>query len=144
MAGSSHDFGVAMGMTVDRWIAAIALVACTHGSNGAGNDEDPIVIGLDRSECYGSCPAYSLAIHASGTVEYIGMASVKTTGLARGFLTAATMRTLAAEFDTAGFAALPEDLGRRRRARGPDRALGRHARRLSVASAKHRDAPARP
>jgi hypothetical protein len=91
-------------------IAAIGLAACARGPRLIDDEKDPVVIGLDRGACYGSCPAYSLVIHASGTVEYIGMSFVKQQGLRRGVLTAARMHDLVAAFDAAGFAALPADL----------------------------------
>lgn len=91
-------------------IAAIRLAACARGPRLIDDEKDPVVIGLDRTACNGSCPAYSLVIHASGTIEFIGMSDVKKQGLQRGMLTAAKLRDLVAAFDAANFAALPEDL----------------------------------
>ena len=53
------------------------------GSQAAGlaalSDDDlkTLTIRLERSQCYGSCPAYAVAIHGDGRVEYVGNKNVK-------------------------------------------------------------------
>lgn len=42
-------------------------------------DTDTLVT-IDRDECYGVCPAYSLSIAGDGTVKYVGRSYVKVKG----------------------------------------------------------------
>jgi hypothetical protein len=44
-------------------------------------------ITLERTECFGSCPAYKIILHADGTLTYIGKANVERIGtfVARGW-----------------------------------------------------------
>lgn len=62
-----------------------------------------VVFQLERGLCYGSCPSYSIAVHADGTVDYRGEAYVKEHGARTGKVDPATVQELAARFDAAGF-----------------------------------------
>ena len=42
--------------------------------------ENNVVITIERSRCYGYCPAYSAQIHADGEVVYVGKSDVKEMG----------------------------------------------------------------
>jgi hypothetical protein len=44
------------------------------------HDWNSLRITLNRSGCYGSCPAYAVEIHGDGTVLYDGKANVRTKG----------------------------------------------------------------
>ena len=39
-------------------------------------DWDSLVVTLERSGCYGDCPAYTVAIHGDGKIEFHGNAHV--------------------------------------------------------------------
>src|SRR5712691_7505714 len=53
-----------------------ALLAC--GTFGVRAQEQPqVVITLERTMCYGTCPAYTLRITGDGSVEYEGMRYVR-------------------------------------------------------------------
>src|SRR5258708_6582282 len=42
-------------------------------SNLTDNELNQIVVRLERTGCYGNCPAYKLTIHGDGRVEYEGV-----------------------------------------------------------------------
>jgi len=44
------------------------------------DDITTLVVRLQRTRCYGICPAYKLTIHGDGKVEYEGLKYVKETG----------------------------------------------------------------
>lgn len=58
----------------------ILLCALPAVAQVAQRCEDDIVITIQRSSCYGSCPIYSAKIYADGRVLYVGKEFVKETG----------------------------------------------------------------
>lgn len=60
---------VAAGLAVG--IAFVVLFSTIKLPSGVGN-VDGAVITMERTMCFGTCPAHSLAIHANGTVNYEG------------------------------------------------------------------------
>jgi hypothetical protein len=57
------------------------------------------VITLERTQCYGDCPVYKLAIFADGKVLYEGKEFVKRKGKAEGRITRAALEDLVGEFN---------------------------------------------
>jgi len=51
-------------------IAAATSLSC-HRAVGP-KDPQSVSIGLERTRCYGYCPAYSVTIHGDGSVKYFG------------------------------------------------------------------------
>ncbi len=41
-------------------------------SSLSDNELKTVVIRLERTSCYGNCPAYSVTIHGDGRIEYAG------------------------------------------------------------------------
>ena len=68
---------VAAGLAVG--IAFVVLFSTIKLPSGVGN-VDGAVITMERTMCFGTCPAHSLAIHGNGTVNYEGFAFVAVTG----------------------------------------------------------------
>ena len=76
---------------VTIFAAGFSYLAVKSGSSH-GRDDSPdlsslsdadlkaITIQMERIGCFGSCPAYTLAIHGDGRVEYDGKAHVKEIG----------------------------------------------------------------
>jgi len=63
----------------------VALSRCGLADGGASRSIDSTVDGdtritLERGECYGSCPVYSLSIAGDGTVSYFGEMYVNVKG----------------------------------------------------------------
>jgi hypothetical protein len=55
---------------------------------------DRVEITLERTQCFGTCPAYSLRILGDGTVEYIGREYVRIKGTASSRISAAAVQGL--------------------------------------------------
>jgi hypothetical protein len=65
------------------FMANVALIG--HASHSAamharGRDMNDVVITLERYECYGECPVYSVSIRGDGTVIYRGKKFVRVKG----------------------------------------------------------------
>src|SRR5437870_4342049 len=72
-------------------------------------DVKTLTVQLERTACYGNCPAYSVTIHGDGRVEYNGKTHVKEKGLREGRVEADQIKSLLNEFATAKFFTLSED-----------------------------------
>ncbi len=74
-------------------------------------DLKTVTVRLERSRCYGTCPAYTVMIHGDGRVEYVGKNYVKTTGSQESQIQPEKIRSLLSEFENAKFLSL-EDYSR--------------------------------
>lgn len=70
-------------------------------------DLKTLTVRLERTGCFGTCPAYTITIHGDGQVEYNGKGHVKQTGTQTGRVEIDTIKSLAAQFDRAKFWAIP-------------------------------------
>jgi hypothetical protein len=66
-------------------------------------DLSNVEIQLERTECYGWCPNYSVIIKGDGRVRYTGRSFVVTVGEREGTLPEATIRELVERFERARF-----------------------------------------
>lgn len=66
-------------------------------------------IRLDRTECYGSCPNYSVVISGNGHVRYIGRTFVKVVGDAEGTLPEGAVQKFVDEFGRVKFVDLGDE-----------------------------------
>ena len=66
------------------------------------------VITLERTVCFGTCPAYKLTIFSDGVVQYEGKRYVKKVGLAYGRISRAKLNALVLEFQNIYYFNLPE------------------------------------
>jgi hypothetical protein len=73
------------------------------------NDMKTLTVRLERTACYGSCPAYTVTIHGDGRVEYEGKMHVKEQGPHEGRVEPGQIKSLLNEFATAKFLTLSED-----------------------------------
>ena len=78
---------------------------------GSLSDADlkTLTIRMERTGCFGDCPAYTVIIHGDGRVEYNGKANVKEKGAREGRVGADAIRALVNEFAKAKFFTLSED-----------------------------------
>lgn len=72
----------------------------------AESDLKDVVISLERTGCYGDCPAYKVTIYGDGRVEYEGKKDVKVKGKKRGSLKPADLRGIVSAFDKANYFAI--------------------------------------
>ena len=69
------------------------------------------VITLERTICFGSCPAYKISIYGDGLVIYEGKDFVKTKGDADGRITREQVQQLVREFEKIDYLKLDDDYG---------------------------------
>src|SRR2546430_14613651 len=73
----------------------------------SNSNDDSIT--LERTVCFGSCPAYKVTISSDGTVTFDGRQFTKMKGLATDHISAADFRQLVNEFDKINYFALPDE-----------------------------------
>jgi hypothetical protein len=86
-----------------RWLA-LALVVLGCGSSTGPSAGEPVPVAedteftLDRTECFGTCPSYSVRITSSGAVAYHGRRFVRVIGDAAGQVTSDVLQRLLGDF----------------------------------------------
>src|SRR5262249_40911782 len=78
--------------------------ACRQGPSQA--EARSIVITLERTRCYGSCPAYSVTLRGDGSVEYAGEVGVDVPGRQAGSIDPSRVIELAESAESIGFFAM--------------------------------------
>lgn len=87
-------------------VTAFALVwqqKTQQVNNPPDGDLKDLVVSLERTTCYGDCPAYKLTIYGDGRVEYEGMANVKLTNKEEGHVQPGDLKKILAAFDKANY-----------------------------------------
>ena len=82
----------------------LTLAAFVFGS--AMSAQAPVVITLERTACFGACPAYSVRITGDGRVHFEGKEFVRVVGPADARIAPESVAALVAEFERIGFARL--------------------------------------
>jgi len=72
-------------------------------------DINNVVITLERTACYGTCPVYNLTIHGNGTVVYEGKRFVNITGIRTITISDGEVRQLISEFETIDYFSLNDN-----------------------------------
>ncbi len=67
------------------------------------SDLKTVTIKLERTRCYGSCPAYTVTIHGDGNVEYEGKKFVSVIETREGHVELDKIKALLAEFGKADY-----------------------------------------
>ena len=74
------------------------------------NDLKAVVIHLERTHCFGNCPAYVLTIHGDGSVEYLDKEKPGIKDPQKGKIDSGALKALVAEFARVKFLSLPDYL----------------------------------
>jgi hypothetical protein len=69
-----------------------------------------LVLKFERTGCYGNCPAYRLAIHGDGRVEYEGVRDVQTVGKKTGTISEADLQSILTAVDKANYFSVGTDV----------------------------------
>lgn len=69
---------------------------------------DAVRVSLERRPCFGTCPVYSVTVDGSGAVRFEGRRFVQDTGTMAGTVPPASVDSLVAELETAGYFAFAE------------------------------------
>jgi hypothetical protein len=92
-----------------RAIWLLALAACEQASSAtprpalAAPPPHELAVTLERTICYGTCPAYRLAIYRDGVVQFTGEQYVEVSGTALGHVTQADLAALDRAFADARY-----------------------------------------
>jgi len=78
--------------------------------SGIAIDSRHLLVTLQRTQCYGGCPVYTLTVSGDGTVVYDGTADVKYIGKDTSRITAAEVRSLSEAIERSRFFSLPDSL----------------------------------
>jgi hypothetical protein len=81
----------------------LGLIAAALLALPAAAQQGKPVITLERTACFGTCPIYTVAIYADGTVVYNGERFVDVTGQQTGSIDPETVKQLVAGFEAAGY-----------------------------------------
>jgi hypothetical protein len=90
-------------------LATLALIAACHSNQELAVERAPAAdsIVLERTLCYGSCPAYRLSIRGDGLVRFVSRNPDDTTGMKTDSIAPAQVAWLVQEAERLGFFALP-------------------------------------
>lgn len=85
--------------------------APTADLNSLSDDDlKAVVIRLERTKCYGTCPAYVLTIHGDGRVEYVDKEKDGAKDPKKGTVDRSAVKALFSEFTRTKFLSLPDYL----------------------------------
>lgn len=87
-------------------LAVIPIVGCAGGGFPVPNNLEDVVITLERTACFGTCPVYTLVIYGSGTVIYEGEDFVKIKGKQETTISQEEIKQLISEFETVDYFSL--------------------------------------
>jgi biotin carboxylase len=95
--------------------ALVVLAGCVHAprpnaATGASAVGTEPVVTLERTVCYGTCPAYTVAAYADGRVVFDGRDHVARVGVAERHVDPAVVAALVARAEAAGHAGFTEAL----------------------------------
>jgi hypothetical protein len=68
-----------------------------------GSDADPVFFSLERTPCFGKCPAYVITIQRDGSATYVGRSNAEREGTYTGKVDEATMVKLLDKANEIGF-----------------------------------------
>jgi Domain of unknown function (DUF6438) len=95
--------------------ALLVLSACNSNKAVAQDDRfggptpaDSLFFSLERTPCFGKCPAYRINVYRSGYATYKGLSHAKLEGDHTSHVSADTMALLLAKAETIGFFAMQD------------------------------------
>ena len=91
----------------------LILAGCNRGPKSTAmppTEETPrdLVIVLESTDCFGTCPVYKLTISANGSVEFEGRHYVKKKGVVRATIPREQLKYLVAEFESVKYFSLQD------------------------------------
>ena len=89
-------------------LVAIPITGCTSAQSNASNNQD-VVITLERTACFGTCPVYSLTIRGDGTVVYDGKEFVEVKGTTETTISQDQVDQLISEFEKVDYFSLNDN-----------------------------------
>jgi acetamidase/formamidase len=103
LSSVAADLSITQLVDGNKGVHAMIPKAIFLGQKGNGDS-----ITLERTACFGTCPIYKLTIASDGSVTFQGQRFTKTTGTAKGKITADDFRQLVSEFEKINYFSLPD------------------------------------
>ncbi|HBB94821.1 MAG TPA: acetamidase [Blastocatellia bacterium] len=103
LASVAADFDITQLVDGTKGVHAMIPKAIFVGQKG--NDD---TITLERTVCFGTCPAYRVTISSDGAVTFEGRQYTKTKGTGSGHISTADFRKLVSEFEKIDYFSLPD------------------------------------
>jgi Domain of unknown function (DUF6438) len=94
--------------------AALCALPAAAATPAPAQEQSPtaaaadVTIVMEKSECFGSCPAYRLTLHGDGSAHYEGLANVGVKGDRDYRIPAAAVAALVEQFQRLGFFSLAD------------------------------------
>ena len=89
-------------------LVGVPISGCTSAQSNASNNQD-VVITLERTACFGTCPVYSLTIRGDGTVVYDGKEFVEVKGTTETTISQDQVDQLISEFEKVDYFSLNDN-----------------------------------
>ena len=93
----------------------VATTACKSAQNGTATSQDTadiamkdVLITIERTPCFGTCPVYTLSMTGEGIVTFNGARFTRVTGQAADTVSADSVAALVKEIRAAGYFSLQE------------------------------------
>jgi hypothetical protein len=93
----------ALGLFRSHAVQEVNAAQAVQLTNLTDGELKNVVIRLERSQCYGSCPAYKVAIYGNGRLEYVGESNVKLKGTKEAEIAMGDFKHLVSEFEKANY-----------------------------------------
>ena len=92
-------------------LIAVTVIAtgCTRTQTPRPNNLEDVVITLERTACFGTCPIYILTIYGDGTVVYEGISFVKVEGVITTSISEDKIKQLVSEFQKIDYFSLKDN-----------------------------------
>ena len=103
LSSVAADLNITQLVDGNKGVHAMIPKAIFLGQKGADDS-----ITLERTACFGTCPMYKVTITSDGTVSFDGKRFTKTTGIAKGKISAHDFRQLVSEFEKINYFSLPD------------------------------------
>ncbi len=90
-------------------LVAVFTASCANNQSTTSGNYDDVIITLERTPCFGTCPVYTLTIYGDGTVIYEGKDFVTTRGKAEATISQDKIEQLVAEFQKVDYFSLNDN-----------------------------------
>ena len=84
----------------------LIIVSCTPHQTPTPSDLKEVVITLERTECFGTCPVYRLTVYGYGAVIYEGIRFAQVQGTIQTTISEEKIRQLVSEFQRVDYFSL--------------------------------------
>ncbi len=99
---------VALTLFTLGWLACNGQQKTSSAQERFGSATDSLFFSLERTPCFGKCPAYTVTIYRSGYATYEGRTHAPRQGRHTGRVDRATLETLLAKADAIGYFGLED------------------------------------